>query len=75
MFGVAIKGLIESLDEPIKNYLSEWENDERGNITIRNLLEMKSGLYRTESWNEEMFLSKTTAFALEVELEDKPGDI
>ena len=77
LFGVAIKkGLIESLDEPIKNYLSEWENDERGNITIRNLLEMKSGLYRTESWNEEMFLSRDNlAFALEVELEDKPGDI
>ncbi len=77
LFGVAIKkGLIESLDKPIKNYLSEWENDERGNITIRNLLEMKSGLYRTESWNEEMFLSRDNlAFALEVELEDKPGDI
>ena len=77
LFGVAIKkGLIESLDEPIKNYLSEWENDERGSITIRNLLEMKSGLYRTESWNEEMFLSRDNlAFALEVELEDKPGDI
>ena len=37
---------------------------------------MKSGLYRTESWNEEMFLSRDNlAFALEVELEDTPGDI
>ena len=59
LFGVAIeKGLLENLDEPISNYLPEWNNDKRGEITIRNLLEMKSGLYRSESWNEEMFLSR-----------------
>lgn len=75
LFGVAIeKGLLNELDEPIKNYLPVWKDDERGKITIRNLLEMKSGLYRSESWNEEMFLSSNNLdFALNVELVNKPG--
>ena len=77
LFGVAIeKGLLNDLDEPIKNYLPVWKDDERGKITIRNLLEMKSGLYRSESWNEEMFLSSNNLdFALNVELVNKPGDL
>ena len=77
LFGVAIeKGLLNELDEPIKNYLPVWKDDERGEITIRNLLEMKSGLYRSESWNEEMFLSSNNLdFALNVELVSKPGKL
>ena len=77
LFGVAIeKGLLNELDEPIKNYLPVWKDDERGKITIRNLLEMKSGLYRSESWNEEMFLSSNNLdFALNVELISKPGEL
>ena len=77
LFGVAIeKGLLENLDEPISNYLPEWKNDKRGEITIRNLLEMKSGLYRSESWNEEMFLSRNNLdFALNVELVNRPGEV
>ena len=77
LFGVAIeKGLLGDLDQPISDYLPEWKNDKRGEITIRNLLEMKSGLYRSESWNEEMFLSRNNLdFALSVELVKKPGEI
>ena len=77
LFGVAIeKGLLNELDEPIKNYLPVWKDDERGKITIRNLLEMKSGPYRSESWNEEMFLSSNNLdFALNVELVNKPGEL
>ena len=77
LFGVAIeKGLLNELDEPIKNYLPVWKDDERGEITIRNLLEMKSGLSRSESWNEEMFLSSNNLdFALNVELVSKPGEL
>ena len=77
LFGVAIeKGLLNELDEPIKNYLPAWKDDERGAITIRNLLEMKSGLYRSESWNEEMFLSRNNLdFALNVELVNEPGEV
>lgn len=77
LFGVAIeKGLLDDLDQPISDYLPEWKNDKRGEITIRNLLEMKSGLYRSESWNEEMFLSRDNLdFALSVELVKEPGEI
>lgn len=77
LFGVAIeKGLLKNLDQPISDYLPEWKNDKRGEITIRNLLEMKSGLYRSESWNEEMFLSSNNLdFALNVELIKEPGEI
>ena len=77
LFGVAIeKGLLDDLDQPISDYLPEWKNDKRGEITIRNLLEMKSGLYRSESWNEEMFLSRNNLdFALNVELAKEPGEI
>ena len=77
LFGVAIeKGLLKELDEPIKNYLPAWQEDARGEITIRNLLEMKSGLYRSESWNEEMFLSRNNLdFALNVELVNEPGEL
>ena len=77
LFGVAIeKGFLDDLDQPISDYLPEWKNDKRGEITIRNLLEMKSGLYRSESWNEEMFLSRNNLdFALNVELAKEPGEI
>ena len=77
LFGVAIeKSLLDDLDQPISDYLPEWKNDKRGEITIRNLLEMKSGLYRSESWNEEMFLSRNNLdFALSVELAKEPGEI
>ena len=48
LIGVAMEeGKIKSLDEPVANYLKEF-NDEKKNITIRHLLTMSSGL----SWSE-----------------------
>jgi CubicO group peptidase (beta-lactamase class C family) len=45
LVGVAIdKGVIQSVDEPIGKFLKEFESDPRGKITIRNLLQMESGL-------------------------------
>ncbi len=45
LMGVAIgDGVIESVDEPAANYLPEWRNDSRREITIRDLLQMSSGL-------------------------------
>ncbi len=32
------------LDAPVKRWLTEWTNDPRGNITVRQLLTMESGL-------------------------------
>ncbi len=45
LIGIALrKGWISSLDEPIKNYLDISEKIPAGNITIRELLTMSSGL-------------------------------
>ncbi len=45
MIAIAIEqGFIESLSEPASTYIDEWQNDERASISIRNLLDMRSGL-------------------------------
>lgn len=47
LFGIAIdEGFIESVDEPAANYLTEWQDDDRSKITIRNMLQMAHGLAR-----------------------------
>jgi CubicO group peptidase (beta-lactamase class C family) len=43
--GAAIdKGFIKSVDDSAGTYIQEWAGEPRGKITIRNLLEMNSGL-------------------------------
>ncbi len=45
MLGAAIAdGHVGSVDDGIGTYLTEWATDPRGDITIRNLLNMSSGL-------------------------------
>lgn len=45
LVGIALSdGDIASLDDPIEAYLPEWEGDERGQITVRQLLHAASGL-------------------------------
>jgi CubicO group peptidase (beta-lactamase class C family) len=45
MIAIAIEqGFIESLSEPAATYIDEWQGDDRATITIRNLLDMRSGL-------------------------------
>lgn len=45
LIAIAIEqGFIESLSEPASTYIDEWQGDERAAITIRNLLDMRSGL-------------------------------
>ena len=57
LIGISIdRGEIKSLDEPVANYLGYF-NDERRNITIRQLLNMSSGLDMPEHEHEEMFFS------------------
>ncbi|MBN2595990.1 serine hydrolase [Labilibaculum sp.] len=49
LIGIAIdQGKINSINDPIGKYLKEFSKDERGDITIKNLLTMSSGL----DWNE-----------------------
>jgi CubicO group peptidase (beta-lactamase class C family) len=50
LIGCAIKdGLIQSLDQPVADFIPEYANDERKNITIKHLLQMSSGLDFDES--------------------------
>ena len=45
LVAIAIEqGFIESLSEPASTYIDEWQGDDRAAITIRNLLDMRSGL-------------------------------
>jgi len=49
LVGIAIdKGYIKSIDQPVSDYISAFSEDERRNITIKNLLTMSSGL----DWDE-----------------------
>ena len=38
------EGDIGSADDPVSLYIPEWQDDERGDITVRDLLTMSSGL-------------------------------
>lgn len=38
------EGFIESLDDPASRYLTEWQDTDKAGITIRHLLQMRSGL-------------------------------
>lgn len=45
MIGLAIRdGYINSIDDPVSRYITAWQNDPRGEITLRQLLTMSSGL-------------------------------
>jgi len=50
LIGIALEeGKIKSLDEPVANYLPEF-NDKKKNITIRHVLTMSTGLSWSESY-------------------------
>jgi len=60
LFGVAIeKGLISysDLQKPISFFIPELIEDSKSQLTLYNLLAMRSGLEITEYLNEEMFFS------------------
>ncbi|HEX7417756.1 MAG TPA: serine hydrolase, partial [Steroidobacteraceae bacterium] len=45
MTGIALgEHVIHALDDPASKYLPEWQGEARGAITVRNLLQMSSGL-------------------------------
>lgn len=51
LIGIAIEeGKIYSIDDPIKNYISEFKNEEVGEITIRDLIDMQSGIKFSEQY-------------------------
>lgn len=38
------QGFIDSIEQSASDYIGEWANDERAQVTIRNLLDMRSGM-------------------------------
>ena len=46
LIGIAIEnGYINSLNESASTFISEWSSDDRNTITIKDLLDMRSGFY------------------------------
>ena len=53
LYGIAMdQGDLATLDEPVGQWIPEWADDARGAITLRQLLQMQSGL---DSSTEDMF--------------------
>lgn len=51
LIGIALKeGLINSIDQPVGNFIPEYQPAPYNKITIRHLLTMSSGLYFNESY-------------------------
>lgn len=79
LMGAAIAdGLVKSLDDPIGNYLAEWKDDPRGQITIRQLLTQTSGLHnpsmaKMEGAAVEIMLGNVSENTLSLPIERKPG--
>lgn len=78
--GIAIKErIIGSANDPVGRYIDEWKNDRRGKITIRQLLNMESGLKLysfTDPGTKSMELllaADINAVALDHPLADQPG--
>lgn len=81
LIGIAIdEGKIKSVDEPIGNYLKEFANDERGKITIKDLLTMSSGLDWDEAYSSPTSITtkayygkKLRKVSSDQQLIEKPG--
>jgi CubicO group peptidase (beta-lactamase class C family) len=80
--GIAVqKKLIGSIDDPVGLYLSEWKDDPRGKITLRQFLTMSSGLklysFADPSGDSLNLLLSTdiNAVALRNPAQDAPGSI
>lgn len=73
--GIAIdKGMIGSADARTGDYLSEWADDPRGDITIRDLLTMSSGLEKPD-FATILFAPDISAAALKAPLASEPGTV
>ncbi|MDX2144030.1 MAG: serine hydrolase [Rhodospirillaceae bacterium] len=83
LFGFALAdGKIKSLDEPVENYVTEWKDDPRGKITIRQMLWNTSGIEDADIRNPDPITnlgiqmvegSDVTGAALAHKLKSEPG--
>lgn len=78
--GIAIDQGLLSLDDPLKRFFPELENEEKQKITVQNLLEMKSGLACEEFYDlgpqceDDMWESDDwIAYCLNIDMKGIPG--
>tara|TARA_B100002019_G_C21243095_1_gene586697 strand:- start:571 stop:1767 length:1197 start_codon:yes stop_codon:yes gene_type:complete len=76
LIGISLdRGEIESLDDPVSKYISEYDNPEKKDITIRQILNMTSGLDFPRHEHEMMFFEDDhMKYALEVGVDSVPGE-
>ena len=75
LIGISIaRGEIASLDDKVSQYLNYFEDDRR-EITLRQLLNMTSGLEMPADEHEKMFFTQDhLAYAKNITLEKTPGE-
>ena len=75
LIGISIdRGEIDSLDDPVSRYIEEFDKPEKKDITIRQILNMTSGLEFPSHEHEKMFFENDhIKYALNIDLESKPG--
>lgn len=72
LYGIALeKGLIDSIDDEVGDYISEWSEDARGAITLRELLTMSSALEQAD-FIQMLFAPDVGAIALKTPLNEPP---
>jgi len=75
LYGVGLREELLDLDQPIGSYISEWSTGPNAEVTIRHLLEMRSGMEANES-NPNGIYSDTKdqlAYSLDRTLAWTPG--
>ncbi|MEC9459118.1 MAG: serine hydrolase [Pseudomonadota bacterium] len=74
VIGIAIdEGFINSVNDPITKYLPEWQGKEQDNITLENLLGMRSGM-EDHAGLGVYFQADMTSFSLERGVIRGPGE-
>lgn len=73
-------GVIESIEDPIEKYISEFKNDPKGKIKIREILQMSSGLNWDESYSGPFSITTKAYYGTNIrplitglEVLEKPG--
>ena len=76
MIGISLdKGEIDSLDDPVSKYVKEYDTAGKKDITIRQILNMTSGLEFPSHEHEMMFFEDDhMEYALKVGMESEPGE-
>jgi CubicO group peptidase (beta-lactamase class C family) len=80
LVGIAVdKGYLEGVDQPIKSFFEDYfaanPNPDKENITLKDLLTMRSGLETTSFHNYGAWVlsDNWVEFALDQPMEDRPG--